>query len=113
MSDVDDVQAIEKIFAKSFFFDFLVKIFVGRSENSHVRIDRASSAEPFELAVLQHAQQLHLNGRTDLADLIEKQRAAVGQFESAFLAGIRAGEGALLISEQFGFEKRIRQAPRN
>src|SRR6202043_526240 len=104
------VQAVEKIFAKPLLLDFLVKVLVGCRENSHVGIDGSGSAEPFELAVLQHAEQLYLNGRTDLSNLIEKQRAAVGEFKAAFLAGICAGKSAFLISEEFGFQKRIRQS---
>src|SRR5206468_7081458 len=47
--------------------------------------------------------------RTDFADLIEKQCSAVRQFEPPFLASIRAGEGSFLVSEQLGFQKRVRQ----
>ena len=39
--------------------------------------------EAFELAGLQHAQQLRLAGEREVADLVEEQRAAVGRFEAA------------------------------
>ena len=39
-------------------------------------------------------QQLDLNGLIDLANLIEEQRAAIGLFEAADAAFVRAGERA-------------------
>ena len=96
-SNIDDIQAIEKIFAKALLFDFLVQIFVGRSENPDVGVDGPCSTETLEFAVLQHAQQLDLNGWADLADFVEKQRPPIGEFESAFFACVRARERTLLI----------------
>ena len=43
------------------------------------------AAQPLELALLQHAQQLHLRAQVQLADLVEEERAAVGQLEAALL----------------------------
>ena len=43
---------------------------------------------------------LRLQGQ--VADLVEEEGAAVGQFEAADLAADRAGEGALLVAEEFG-----------
>ena len=48
------------------------------------------AAHALELALLQDAQELDLGGRRQLAHLVEKQRAAVRQLETAFL---RAGTG--------------------
>ena len=70
-------------------------------------------AEPLDLALLQHAQQLHLDVGRDLADLVEEQRAAVGLREAAVVALDRAGEGALLVAEQLGLEDASRGAPRS
>ena len=54
---------------------------------------------------MQHAQQLDLQGRCQLTDLVEKQRAAIGLLETAAAQAVGAGEGALLVAEQFGFEQ--------
>ena len=62
-----------------------------------------------ELALLQHAQQLHLRAEVDVADLVEKQRAAVGQLEAALLPRLRAGERALLVAEQLGLDQALGQ----
>ena len=67
-------------------------------------------ADRAHLALLQHAQQLHLERRRQLADLVEEQRAAVGRPEEAGLAlVVGAGEGALLVAEQLALEQRLGQ----
>ena len=48
--------------------------------------------------------------RADVADLVEENRAALGNFELAFLAILRAGERALFVSEEFAFQQRLRQS---
>ena len=41
-----------------------------------------AAADALELALLQHAQQLRLRLERQLADLVEEQRAAVGELEA-------------------------------
>jgi hypothetical protein len=48
---------------------------------------RVVAAQPLELALLQHPQQLHLDRRRDVADLVQEHRAPVGLLE---LAGLGA-----------------------
>ena len=56
---------------------------VGRRDQAHVGVQRHRAADPLELAGLEHAQDLGLDRRRQLADLVEEQRAAVGQLEAA------------------------------
>ena len=56
-------------------------------------------------ALLQHAQQPGLRLERHVADLVEEQRAAFGLLETAGHARRRAGEGALLMAEQFRFDQ--------
>ena len=56
------------------------------------------------LAFLKHAQKLHLDRGRQLADLVEKQRAAARLGEAALAPRHRAGERAALVSEQLRFE---------
>ena len=44
----------------------------------------------------------------DFADFVQEERAAVGGLEAAFALGMRAGEGAFFVPEQFAFQKRLR-----
>ena len=58
-----------------------------------------------EAAVLQDAQDLGLHVHAHGADLVEEERAAVGDFEEAFLGGDGGGEGAFDVAEEGGFEE--------
>jgi hypothetical protein len=46
-----------------------------------------------------------LHRRRHLADLVEEQRAAVGELEAALAARCAAGERALLVAEQLALEQ--------
>ena len=67
------------------------------------------ASQPLDLLFLEDAQKLGLKLGRDVGDLVEEERAFVGQFETAEFAGDGAGKGAALIAEQFAFE----QAGRN
>jgi len=56
----------------------------------HVDLARACATERSHLALLQRAQQLGQQRRRGLADLVEKEHAAVGRFEEAGLFAIRS-----------------------
>jgi PAS domain-containing protein len=62
-----------------------------------------------EAALLESAQQLHLDVRFHLGDLIQEERAAVGQFEAAGFFVQRTGERAFLVPEQLVFENLARK----
>jgi hypothetical protein len=63
------------------------------------------AAHAVEFAFLQHAQQLGLRCAVQIAHFVQENRAAVGQLELAAARAGRAGERALLVPEQFGFEQ--------
>jgi hypothetical protein len=71
------------------------------------------SPDPLELALLQHAQQLHLELRLQRPDLVEKDRPAVGGLEAADLVADGAGERALHVAEDFRLQQRARSARRS
>ena len=74
-------------------------------DDAHVAADRDVVADALEHALLQHAQQLHLHRRAHVADLVEEQRAALGDLEAALAGGDRAGEDAFLVAEQLALEQ--------
>jgi hypothetical protein len=61
-------------------------------------------AEPAEAFLLEHLQQLRLDLDVDVADLVEKQRAAMGKIEESLLRLHGSGERSALVSEQLRFE---------
>src|SRR5690606_9227002 len=76
--DVDHVDAIEQILPEAAFRNQLREVLVRGQDHANVDFVRLRAADRLELQLLQHAQQLHLHRRTGGADLIEKDRAAVG-----------------------------------
>ena len=66
-----------------------------------------------DLALLQDAQQLGLQRRRQLADLVEEQRAAVGLLERPTLPLGGAGERAALVAEELALEQRRPASPRS
>ncbi len=67
-----------------------------------------SSSNTLELLLLQDSQQLGLHRRSQLTNLIEKQGSVIGCFELPLPHPDGAGVCALLVSEEFAFEQRLR-----
>ncbi len=55
--------------------------------------------------LLQNPQKFGLQFQRNVADLIEKNGAFVGEFEAANFLADRAGEGAALVAEKFAFQQ--------
>jgi hypothetical protein len=79
--------------------------------DAHVHLERQAGTDALEALLLQHPQQLGLHGRLDLADLVEHQRAAVGQLEPPLAELVSAGERALLVAEKLALEQLTCSAP--
>ena len=85
--------------------DRVAQVLVGRGDDAHVGLDRRAAADRGVFALLQHAQQAGLRLHRHVADLVEKQRAALGLLEAADRARVGAGEGALLVAEQLALDQ--------
>src|SRR2546426_2269393 len=53
-------------------------------------------------------QELGLQRQRELGDLVEVDRSVVGVLELTESTSVGAGEGALLVTEQLGFEQAVR-----
>ena len=98
--DGDDVEAIEEIVAELAFAHRLAQIDVGGGDDAHIDLRLLRSAERSEAAVLQHAQNLGLGIHAHVADFVEKERAAVGDFKQALLGGDGRSECAFDVAEE-------------
>src|SRR5689334_18056510 len=101
----DDVQPIIQVFAELTFFDQLFQVHVGSSNDADVDLDFLHSTQMHELAVLEHAQDLGLRIESHGADLIQEERAFVGNFEQALFGGDGAGECTFYMAEEGRFEE--------
>src|SRR5262245_54390515 len=98
-----------EVLAEAVVVDHRAKISVRRRDPADVDLERATATDALETARLQDAQQLGLQLGLELADLVEEERAAVGELEPAALALARAGERALLVAEELALEQRLGQ----
>ena len=103
------VQSIVQVFAKFVFVDQFLQIAIAGGDHAHIDANRLRIADALELALLQHAQQLHLQLRRGGIDFVQKNRAGVRRFESARAIGDRAGERAAHVAEQFAFQQTFAQ----
>src|SRR5260370_36053064 len=76
---------------------------VRRGNHAHVHVHVMLAPEAGELAVLQYLEELRLQRRAHLANLVEEHRAVGGELEFPGLLLNRAGERTPLESEERRF----------
>src|SRR5581483_3167387 len=96
---------MKQVLAEQPLFDTLFEVLMGGGDDADIGLDRLVSADPIEMAVGEHTQQTRLQIRRHVADLVEKQRAALGLLESSAAHRLRSGEGAAFVPEQLGLEQ--------
>lgn len=69
-------------------------------QDAHVHAPRARRADALDLPRLYHAKELRLLAERDVGDLVEEERAAVGQLEASHAVDLGVGERALHVPEQ-------------
>ena len=106
--DRNHVQAVVQVLPKAAGLHIGRQVAVGGRHQAHVDLDLALPAQAHQRALLQRAQQLGLQGQRQLANLVQKDGAAVGLLKPARTGCAGAGERAFFVAEQFGFEQRIR-----
>ena len=76
--DVENIQPVEQIFAKSFGGNSLLEIFVARGNDPHIDADVFCTADPAHGFFFQNPQQAHLRLFIHGGDFIEKYGPAIG-----------------------------------
>ena len=93
-----------EVAAKRTCCDGVLQVAVRGRQDPHVHAGRGVGANAGDLPRLEHPQELDLCRHWHVADLIEKQRAAVGVFEFADAVARCVGERAPHMAEQFALE---------
>src|ERR1017187_10538797 len=106
--DIEDIEAIEEVAAQLAALHRLLRVLVGGRDDAHVNRGFGLAAQAAELAVFEDAEQLGLGGGRHLADLVEQQRALLGEFEAAGAALDGPGECAFLVAEDLALDQRLR-----
>ena len=92
--EVHHVEPVEEVGAELAALDRLLERLVAAMTRTSTCAGSRPPTRP-DLALLQHAQELGLEVERQVADLVEEERAAVGQLEQAGPVARGAGEGAL------------------
>ena len=80
---------------------------MGSSDQPEIRGQPVQPANPAVGPGFEQAQQLDLQRQRQLADFIQKKRAAACCFDKALFAMSGAGKCPLLVAEEFAFEQRF------
>ena len=81
--------------------------------NAGVHFDRLRITQSFKLTFLKNPEKLRLQVQGQIANLIEENRALVGQFKAPDLPSQRACESAFLVPEQLTLNESRRQCWRS
>jgi hypothetical protein len=85
-----------------------LEVVAGGRDHPHVHLDHPVRAHRLELLLLQHPQQLGLQRQRHVADLVEQQRAAIGELELAVShPALGAGERTGRDAEELGLEQGV------
>src|SRR5439155_7220445 len=94
----EDAQAVIQVFAELSLAHRLLEVAVAGGDDPNVDPEVLGAADAFEGLLLQKAEELRLERRRHLADLVEESGAAVGELEEALLALLGIGERAALVT---------------
>ena len=111
-AQANHVEAVKQVFPKAAFLDALLQVLVRGGNHAHIGLDGVVATDAVKMPVRQHAQQPCLQVKRHVANFIEEQRAAIGLLEAAAPHGLRAGEGAALMAEQFALQQVLRDGRR-
>jgi hypothetical protein len=103
--DREDADAEPEVLAEAAVGDHVSQVAVRRGDDADVDVWSCWPPTRSKRAVLEHAQQSHLRGGAELADLVEEERAAVGALEPACALRERAREAAALVAEELGVDE--------
>src|SRR5690349_21052146 len=103
--DRNYVQPVIKILAECSALGAFRQVAIGSGDDPDVDAYGPGTAHALELTLLEYAEQLGLESRSQLAHFVEENRAAFGDLELPSLLRNGAGECAFLVAEQLAFEQ--------
>jgi hypothetical protein len=98
-------QPVPEVFAKATACDRSGKVAVRRGENPDIDRHRPRSSQPLDPAGLDDPEQIGLDLRRRVADLVEQQTSAVGLLEPSLPSLRGAGERAAFVAEEFALDR--------
>jgi hypothetical protein len=105
--DREDIEAIVKILAELALLDRLQQVAVRGGQNAHIHLDRFVAADALEFPLLKNAEELGLEGQRNLADLVEEDRAAIGQSKRPSRWSVAPVKEPLSWPKKFALDQRL------
>lgn len=102
---VDEVDAIEEVFAEGLVVDHLTKVGIGGAHHTHVSPFGHAVTQHFVGLVLEHTQEFHLACQFQLTNLIQEDGASLCQCETPCAVALGIGEGTLFVSEHLALKE--------
>src|SRR4029077_13797322 len=104
----EHVEPLEQILTERSILNRFFQIPVRGRDDADIYLDWLGAPEPLDHPFLEDTEQLYLDIRGELSNLIEEERGVVGGLEPADLTHPGAGEGAALMSKELAFDERAR-----
>ena len=99
------VQTPVEVLPEAAVLHFLREILVCNCDDAHIDFDVVLAADTPKSLFLNNPQELHLQAKGRLGDLIEEDRATVGNLEEARLVGVRSRKGPFPVAEELALEQ--------
>ena len=109
--DVKDVQPIKEVVPESSGRHLRGKLVVCTRDDTDVYRHRFDSAHDPYLPFFDHSQQLHLQVQGEISDLVEVERALVGDLEESRVRSDGVGERPFGVAEELALQKSLRDGP--
>ena len=99
------MKPVVEVFAEGALLHHRGEITVRRGDDAHIDFARVRAANGHERALLDHAEQLHLEGGRHIADFVHEERAAIGDLKEAGLVTDGTGECAATMTKELALEE--------
>jgi hypothetical protein len=103
--DLDDVEPIVEVLAEAAGLHLRLQVAVGGGDDAGQNSDVGLAAHAPDLPLLEGPEQLHLDRRRQVADLVEEQRPRARHLEEARLGLAGTREAPLLVAEELALEE--------
>jgi hypothetical protein len=102
--DANRVEPRIQICAKTLGSDGFGQVVTGGRNDADIGVDGPGGTEALERPLLEHAQELQLNPRADIANLMQEERPLIRVFEATNASGLSPWEGAPLVAKELAFQ---------
>ena len=109
--DRHDPEPVVQVFPEAALADFPLEHLVGRADEPDVDPAHPVLSDPPNLFVLKNAEELGLEGRAEVSDLVEKEGPPGSLLDQAGLVANGSGERPPGVAEELALEKMVGDGP--